>query len=261
MVTEHPGLVPYAIVRQHQINTDRPRYDDGWVADLDDEQVRRYARLFGVAVQAAREKWSSLETIACEILSTQPYPVKRVMELYGLGRFRVTQKADLDNHLDVYRSENARPEDWLMLGNHDTASIWQVAQKWVEEGQSGRQGEYLAMRLRIPEEERTRWIARLSDDAGALAQAKFAELFVGPARNIMVYFTDLLGMREPYNRPGTVSAENWSLRIPPDYATSYEKESQINLALNIPRALATALRSRGEEFGTENRALVSELEG
>lgn len=261
MVTDHPALVQYAIVRLHQLNTDKPRYDDGWVADLEEEQVRRYARLFAVAIEAAREKWSSLETIACEILSTQPYPVKRVMELYGLGRFRVTQKADLDNPLDVYRGENARPEDWLMLGNHDTASIWQVADRWVEEGHSGCQGEYLAVRLHIPEEQRTHWIERLQNDAGALAQAKFAELFAGPARNIMVYFTDLLGMREPYNKPGTVSAENWSLRVPPEYKQSYREKSANNLALNIPRALAAALRSRGESFATENRGLISELEG
>lgn len=255
MISDHPLLNRYAIVRPEQLNRDKPRHDDNWVADLDEKQVRRYARLFDVVLHAARQKWSGLDTIACEILSTQPYPIKRVMDLYGLGRFRVTQKVDLENRLDVYRSENASPEDWLMLGNHDTASIWQVAERWIEEGVAGRQGEYLAGRLRIPEEQRTSWIERLSTDAGALVQARFADLFVGPARNIMVYFTDLLGMREAYNKPGTVSAENWSLRIPPDYKMSYGKKVADNLALNIPKALAAALRSRGETFNAENSGL------
>ncbi len=131
MLTDHQMLRQYAIVRQDQLNLDKPRYDDNWVAELEDQQVDRYAQLFAVGMEIAKNKWGTFETIACEILSTQPYPIKRVMERYGLGRFRITQKADLNNDLDVYRSENARPEDWLMLGNHDTASIRQVAREMV----------------------------------------------------------------------------------------------------------------------------------
>ena len=182
------------------------------------------------------------------------------MELYGLGRFRVTQKADLDNSRDVYRSENAQPEDWLMLGNHDTATIWQMAEKWFMEKNSARQAEYLARRLRIPEEKRAGWIERLSIDTAALVQAKFAELFVGPAQNIMVFFTDLLGVIETYNQPGIISNDNWTLRVPQDYKRSYAEKLANNLALNIPRALALALRAKGEAATPEYRKLIRELE-
>ncbi len=260
LVTDHPGLINYAIVRQDQLNKHKPRFDDNWVVDLDDAQVRRYAQLFDVIMATTREKWGSWETISCEILSTQPYPIKRVMELYGLGRFRVTQKADLENSSDVYRSENAQPEDWLMLGNHDTATIWQTADTWFTERTSARQAEYLARRLGIPEEKRAGWIERLSIDTAALVQAKFAELFVGPAQNIMVFFTDLLGVIETYNRPGIVSDDNWTLRVPWDYQRSYTEKVAENLALNIPKALATALRAKGGSAVSEYREILRKLE-
>lgn len=260
VLRDHPALSKYAIVRPDQLNMAKKRYDDNWVADLDVDQVRRYGQLFHVIMAAARKKWAGTGTIACEILSTQPYPIKRVLGLYGLGRFRVTQKADPQNEQDVYRSENAQPEDWLMLGNHDTDSIWQVVDNWLAEGTAPLQAGYLATRLAVPEAERTGWIQRLLADPGALVQAKFADLFVGPAQNIMVFFTDLLGYRETYNKPGIVSAENWTLRIPADFEKTYRDKVVDNRALNIPGALALALRARGESACLEHGELIRQLE-
>lgn len=259
-LADHPSLVKFAIVRQDQLNKQKTRYDDNWVADLEIKQVRRYALLFNVIMETARKEWGGSGDIACEILSTQPYPVKKVMELYGLGRFRVTQKADLTNDLDVYRGENAQPEDWMMLGNHDTLSIWQVVDKWFEDGITRLQAEYLSRRLNIPEGERTGWIERLSVDGDALVQAKFADLFVGPAQNIMVYFTDLFGEKETYNKPGTVNANNWTMRVSRDYQQIYTDKTSKNLALNIPQALAMALRSKGRSTNVEHLELIRELE-
>ncbi|MGW8194758.1 MAG: 4-alpha-glucanotransferase [Desulforhopalus sp.] len=258
-VTDHPLLSKYAIVKQDQLNSGKPRYDDDWVADLDEHQVRRYASLFDVVIETARRKWSGLETVACEILSTQPYPIKRVMDIYGLGRFRVTLKADLANEYDVYRGENARPQDWVMPGNHDTATIRQTVANWFDEETSSRQAVYLADRLAIPKEKRTGWIEHVSKDPGALIQARYGELFVGPAQNIMVYFTDLLGCRQTYNKPGTVNNDNWTLRVPKQYTKHYSDRLADNLALNIPMALAAALRAKGTTAG-ENRDLIRALE-
>src|SRR5690606_18231397 len=121
---DHPRLGPLAIARPDQLDRDLPRYADGWVRALDDEQVRQYAAQLDVVRGAAAAHGRALDDVLCEVLSTQPYPLQRVLERHGLGRFRVTQKADLTNPNDVYRSENARPEDWVMLGNHDTPPIW-----------------------------------------------------------------------------------------------------------------------------------------
>lgn len=260
VLPEHPGLSRFAIVRPDQLNYGLERYDDNWVTDLEPEQVQQYARLIDVFMEVARKKcWGSCE-IACEILSTQPYPIKRVMETHGLGRFRVTQKADLHNELDVYRSENAAPEDWLMLGNHDTLPVWAVAEKWFENGSARLQAEYLGRRLGIPEADRSAWLERMTADPGALVQAKFGDLFVGPARNIMVFFTDLFGVRTSYNRPGAVDPDNWALRLPPDYPRIYAEKLVFDQALNIPKALAMAIRARGNDFSRGHRDLLKELE-
>ncbi|MGW8313571.1 MAG: 4-alpha-glucanotransferase [Desulfuromonadales bacterium] len=245
VLEDHPELAEFAIARPGQINLKVARYDDAWVTDLDSEQVLHYARLFAEIVASAGNQPHGSRQIACEILSTQPYPIRRVMDHYHQGRFRVTQKADLSHPRDVYRSENAQPEDWLMLGNHDTLPIWTLADRWCESGASVKQAEYLSARLQIHESQRQTWIHRVAASPELLVQAKFADLFVGPARNVMVYFTDLFGMRQPYNRPGTISSENWSLRVAPDYDSDYLTKIVRNQVLNIPGALALALRARG----------------
>jgi 4-alpha-glucanotransferase len=62
-------------------------------------------------------------------------------------------------------------------------------------------------------------------------------------------------MREPYNRPGTIAEENWSARIPADFKTRHAEDVRRGRALDLPRALAMALRARGIDA-----ALASSLE-
>lgn len=259
-VPDLPELAAFAIARPDQIDPSVPRHDDRWVTALDDAQVARYSEELDVIVAAARERGHPADAIACEILSTQPYPLRRAIERHGLGRFRVTQKADLDRPDDVYRGENAAPADWIMLGNHDTPPILALAERWVETGASTRQAGYLAGRLLAPGEDRAAWVARIAASPAALANAKLAELFVGPARNVMLYFTDLFGAREPYNRPGTVSDRNWSARLPPDPRGALADRVARGEALDVPRAIARALRARGASFLAAHRGLVEELE-
>lgn len=251
-----PELAGFAIARAGQLDPSVPRHADGWVRTLDEEQVARYAALLDVVVASAPDP----RDVACEILSTQPYPLSRVAARHGLGRFRVTQKANVAEPGDVYRGENARPEDWIMLGSHDTPTIWAAAERWVATGASAGQAEYLASRLLADGEDRPAWARAVAADPAALAQARFAELFVGPARHVMVYFTDLLGSRVPYNVPGTVSAANWSLRIPHGVRREHAGRVREGSALDLPRALARALRSRGAAFAAAHRELLAALE-
>lgn len=231
----------FAIAQPAQLDKKLARHADAWVRDLTDAQVDRYAVLFDAIVAAARANGRETFDLVCEVLSTQPYPVQRVLERHGLGRFRVTQKAGLADPRDVYRSENAKPQDWIMVGNHDTEPIWRVAERWCATSVALDHARYLADRLGCD----ARWAETTAKDPALLATAKLAELFVGPASNVMVHFTDLLGLREAYNRPGTVNAQNWSLRVPPDYALEYPAAAAAGRALHLPRALATALRARG----------------
>jgi 4-alpha-glucanotransferase len=257
---DHPELAEFAIARPEQLELDGPRHADGWVKDLDDDQVDRYGVLVDAIVAAAQAHGHETADIACEILSTQPYPLARVMARHGLGRFRVTQKADLDRPQDGYRSENAKAADWIMVGNHDTRPIWAVARDWIESGKSRRQAEYLASRLLAPEEDREAWVRETASDRNALVQARLAELLVGPASNVMIFFTDALGLEDDYNRPGTVNDVNWSLRVSPDYREEHEKRVREGGAFHLPRAAARALRSRGAAFVAAHRTLIEDLE-
>jgi 4-alpha-glucanotransferase len=257
---DHPELAEFAIVRPDQLDLDSPRHADGWVRQLDDDQVDRYGVLIDAIVAVARAHGRQTGDIACEILSTQPYPLSRVMTRHGLGRFRVTQKADLERPTDGYRGENARPEDWIMVSTHDTPPIWRVSRDWVESGASRKQAEYLATRLLAPEEDREAWVRRTAASRNALVQARLADLFVGPASNVMVFFTDALGLEDVYNRPGVVDDVNWSLRISPDFRIEHEARVREGSAMNLPRVLARALRSRGAAFVASHATLLKDLE-
>ena len=256
-LADHPELATYAIARPDQINPDphTPRHADDWVVALDPDQVRRYGVLLEVIVAAARARGRGAEDVVCEVLSTLPTPLARVLAAHGLGRFRVTQKAVLSNPADVYRSENARPEDWVMVSTHDTHPIWAVVETWGRAGEVGTRAEYLASRLAPRPEERAPLARALAADTGLLVHAQFADLFASPARNVMIFFADLFGLREAYNVPGTVGPKNWRLRVPPDYAGGYRPRCRAGSALDLPLALAMALRARGVEHGDLLRGL------
>jgi 4-alpha-glucanotransferase len=257
---DHPALGAYAIARPDQIRRDRPRHADDRVAELEPGQVDRYAVLFDAVVESARRHGRDPHDLACEVLSTLPYPLARVLARHGLGRFRVAQKADLHDPADVYRSENARPEDWVLLGNHDTAPLWACLDAWNRDGTLAARAGHIADRLAPDAGARAELARRLASDPGALAQAQLAELFACPARHVLVYFTDLFGLREPYNRPGTVGPDNWSLRLPGDFAAVYRERVARGRALSLPAALALALASRGErERARELEACARDL--
>lgn len=257
---ERPSLARWAIARPEQIDFAEARHADGRVRELGDEQVQRYAVLFDALVAAAAARGLPPESLIVEVLSTQPYPVQRVLERHGLGRFRVTQKASMTDPGDVYRAENARPQDWVMVGTHDTEPLWRVADRWMATGAAAERARYLASRLIADDRERAAFARRVAWSADALARAQLADLFVGPARNVMIFFADLLGMRDVYNRPGMVSEENWSLRVPPDFEARHARAAAQGTALDLPAALALAIRARGAQFAATHRDLLRRLD-
>ena len=260
---DHPGLARFAIARRDQLNPDprTPRHADDWVVRLDPEQVDRYALLFDAIVDCAKRAGCAPSDLVCEVLSTLPHPLRRVLERHGLGRFRVTQKADVRRPDDVYRSENAAPGDWIMVGNHDTPPLWRRIEEWAASGELPERAAHLAERL-VPEPgRRGAFAGQLLRDPGLFAHAQFADLFASPARHVMIFFTDLFGVTEIYNRPGVVSPDNWCLRVPRDYAERYRARLRSRRALNLPRALALALHARGPAGSGAGDALLRRLEG
>lgn len=257
---DHLSLASFAIARPEQLDRTRPRYADNWVTSLDPVQVERYALQIDTIVDEGKKRGLPPGALVCEILSTQPYPVAAVLKRHQLGRFRVTQKASLENPADVYRSENAEPQDWIMLGNHDTPTIWRVIDGWASRGELPKRAGYLAHRLSppgAPAQDVEAFSKRLEADRGLLANAQLADALSSRARNVFVFFADLFGMREVYNSPGTTGLDNWSLRAPSDFERSYEERAKNCEALDLPLALSMALRSRDDD---ESRALAQRLE-
>ena len=248
---DHPELAAFARVRPEQLHPlpRPPRHADDWVHALTPDQVERYAGLLRRLVAPFAPASDGRARIACEVLSTRPSPLARVVEALGLGRFRVTQKADPDDPTDVYRSQDACPEDWVMVGTHDTASIWRLADTWVGTDRGEREARALGAHLRASEEE-TR---RIANDPRALVHAKMADLFATPARNVVVFFADHFGVRERFNTPGTVGPHNWRLRAPSARAGE--------AALDLREVLAGALRMRWPEPSDEVASLQARLRG
>jgi hypothetical protein len=76
----------------------------------------------------------------------------------------------------------------------------------------------------------------------------------------MIFFADVFGLREVYNAPGTVSEENWSLRLPSTWRRGYAERLARGRALDVPRVLAMALRARTRDLGAPEPALLAALE-
>ena len=222
-----PELARFAIARAEQIDPDVPRYHDDRVRGLDAAQIDRYAILFDALLAAAQRHGRARGDLSCEVLSTMPAPLARVLERFGLGRWRVLQKANLDDARDVYRSENVAREDWVMLGNHDTAPIFDVVRGWSA-AKREQWARHLAERLHLREP------ARLASD-GYLATAMLAVAFASRAENVSIFFADLFGFTERFNVPGVIADANWTLRLPHDFETLHG----LDLPLAIDLALAT----------------------
>ncbi|NLW33242.1 MAG: hypothetical protein GXY77_17495 [Fibrobacter sp.] len=69
-----------------------------------------------------------------------------------------------------------------------------------------------------------------------------AELFLGPAQNVSVFFPDLFGMKEIYNKPGVMDTKNWKLRVPRYFRDFYVGQTESGNAPKLEKCMAMALR-------------------
>jgi 4-alpha-glucanotransferase len=248
-------------VRPDQLDTTLPRHADGWVRSIEADQIDRYALLFDLIVQRIQLFDRDPGDTMVEVLSTCPRPLAEVLSRYRLGRYRVTQKANLNDAHDVYRSDAAHPQDWIMVGNHDTPPLRAVLDKWHDTGELPRRVDYLANRLAAHPRERQSLTARLTQNRKALATAMFADLLCTRARNVLIFWVDLFGLRETYNRPGVIDGNNWSMRVPADFERVYAAARDNGDAPNLAESIAWALHARGLDRDPDGQAIVETLAG
>ncbi|MBK8010959.1 MAG: 4-alpha-glucanotransferase [Deltaproteobacteria bacterium] len=257
---DHPELSRFAYVRGAQLDRDRPRYHDDWVRSLDEAQIARFSSSVDVLMESAGQYGVRNEDLLVEVLSTCPRPLAEVLRSHGLGRFRVTQKANVSDSTDVYRSDNASDIDWVMVGNHDTPPLRLAVERWGDD-ELARRAAWLA-RLLLPAgttpEARQQFLSKLVSDRTAMCEAMLAELFVCPARNVQIFWADLFGLEAQYNRPGSVDPENWTLRVPVEFESALARAITAGHAPSLRRVLALALRARAD--GAADLALAERLE-
>lgn len=258
---DHPELRRYAIARPEQLNPDPnyPHYGDEYVRELAADQVERYAVALDTILDEAAAAGGRVDDVMCEVLSTWPMPLRTVMQQRGMGRFCITQKADPHNPNDVYRPERTSPGDWIMVGNHDTKPLWLVAEERQSSDWMLDRSRLLAERLAPATVSREEFAVRVASDPRRFCEAMFAELFLGPARNISIFFADLLGERQLYNLPGSIGEHNWTLRMPSNYREVYAQRTASGDAMNIPRVLAMALDAKAAALGSEAVGLAEKL--
>ena len=242
---DHPGLARYAIARPEQIDRAAPRHDDRWVRSLDADQIDRYAERFGILVQELADVGAS--DIVCEVLSTAPYPLVEVLRRYGLGRFRVTQKADL--------GESSR---WLPQRECRTTRL--------DHGRHPRHRPSRARRRRLVLYRRgrsSRRIPRRKARSGRKAEAYIrAGHRAGPgsaaARPVCGSLRQPCASRDGLHvrllrasetsttarEPST--ATTGPCASPPTSRTQYRSNLAAGTAMDVPGAMATALRARKE---------------
>jgi 4-alpha-glucanotransferase len=240
-----PDLRAWAIPRPADLNPRAAnRYADDWVRSIDGEQETRFAVLLDALMELSRESGADGQAIAAEVLSTLPYPLERAFRRHRLGCFRVTQKADVDDLRDVYRTDRAEPNDWVMLGTHDTPPVFALVENWLADGGAARRAAYLAERLVADPSERSAARARLAASPSLLLTASLADLFISGARHVYIFAGDLLGEKVPFNRAGIVHGDNWKLRLSPDFEDVHARRVREGRALDIAAAARLALTRR-----------------
>ena len=245
------------------LNWDVEPDKEQWIKSLTEEQVKKYAQLLEkIVIAAAKEVGLSKNEIVCEDLGTLTYPVEKVIRYLGLQGMRLTQFVVPEKEYHPYRMCNIEEKVWAMVGTHDNEPIAMWADKFVNTHEGWLHAKNLAKDLNPDKDDKeVEMIAvELSKNAQFLTQTKLVELFASKAENIQVFFTDLLGIYEVYNRPGTSGSQNWSLRMPNNFEEFYCQQLRNGKGMNLPLLLKLAIEARGDEFAKKHEKLIKNLD-
>ncbi len=233
---------------------------------LTPDELESHAEMLGVIVQSAKDKGVPVKNLIAEDLGSNiPPSVFAVMKKFGIGGIRVTQYAEPHNDPHMHRGKNIPANHTAYIGSHDNKPLWPWMEELKKSGDIWNHARYLAYDLaqdksagaaRKREKQASSWARGLF----GFAQAKFAELFASPPKSIQFFFTDVLGMTETFNIPGTQGDHNWSLRMPDDFEAFFKSQLKQRHGMKTPQALALAMRARGDAFVKANQPLIERLE-
>ena len=222
--------------------------------------LEEYAALIKKIIIPAAEKFGmTKDDIICEDLGDKNIPTEKVMKKLGLSGISVTQ-------FD-HRGIKTPAKNTIMIGSHDNPSFLEfVDDLFNYAGNADKKKRFmrktnLLAKDTAPENSTKEFIKNytkeIRSDKSKFIAASFAELFTSPAKRIQIFFTDLFGMKETYNRPGTING-CWSTRLGENFEEDYYKAVAKGEAPNFAESIATALRARGLE--AENEDLIRNLD-
>jgi len=225
--------------------------------------TEQYAQIMErIVIPAAKKAGLKAENIICEDLGTVTDPTLAVIKKLNLRGIAVTQFANGQEN-DSFRGKNVPAKNLIMIGSHDNSSFVEYAKELFGKKQVSKYS-YLLSKDLLPNNasqmQKDALKGKIESSPEAFMSAKFAELFTSPAKKIQVFFTDLIGMAETYNKPGTSGSANWSLRMNDTFEKDYHQNLEKGVGLNLPEAIATAIRQKGDDFSKQNQGLLDSLD-
>lgn len=207
-----------------------------------------------ILLPAAAKYGLTKDDIIFEDLGDVTEPVQRILKKFDIGGIAVTEFG--------YRGADCKENKTIMLGSHDNSSfieyvngMFKPEKKWELDNKST----YLAKDTSASGQNIETYKKELMSDKLKFMTACFAELFTSPAKNVQIFFTDFFGIGETYNRPGT-NTGCWELRLPDNFENMYYENVKEGKAINLPEAVAIAIRHRGEVFAKTHEKLLKKLD-
>ena len=214
-----------------------------------------YAAILQKIVIPAAEKYGlTKEDIICEDLGTVTEPVQKIMNNMELSGIAVSQWD--------YRGKEQNENKVMMLGSHDNQSFIEYTDRMFSEQEAEHlenKSAKLAEDTASPNQDIKKYREEIKTNKQKFMAASFAELFTSPVKKIQIFFTDFFGIGETYNQPGKEDG-CWALRLPSDFEDVYYKSVKEGNAINLPEAIATAIRHKGKGFADKNSKLLENLD-
>ena len=212
------------------------------------------AVLAKILIPAAEKFGLTKDDIIFEDLGALTEPVINTIKNLGLSGIEITQYDS--------RGKYTAPNKVLMPGCHDNISYREYTDTLFDSKEQGHlkyKAGYLAKDTVSFDKKVKDYKKELLEDKKKFIAASFAELFTSPAKRIQIFFSDFFGINETYNRPGTTK-DCWTLRLGNDYEKTYYNNLSDGYGINLPEAIASAIRHKGKKFAEKHQDLLQRLD-
>ncbi len=222
--------------------------------------IDEYAAILEKIVFPAAAKYGiSKDCIICEDLGEITTPVRAVIDKLQLTGLSILQFGA--------SGVDAPARNVIIPGSHDNKSFIEYTNEMFENAKHSKNAhDYFIYKTHIlgsdtctPNQDVNQYREVLRNDKKKFMAASFAEMFTSPAKKIQVFFTDFFGIGKTYNVPGTKDG-CWTLRLGTEFEKTYYDNLANGLGLNLPEAIATAIRQRGISFSEKYQDLLKRLD-